>query len=167
MSETHLVELEALQVVDGSWMRRLRVDRRRENFGVAGERRLGLAIRVDDAAQFLEWAEEEERIEEEAEELTDGDLLIEDQVQHQQQDRRADEVDGGPLHEAETADVADFLELELQDLAGRRVESVDLLLGKTEALHQLDVAQGFGGCARKRGCLGDDDFLDRLDAPAE
>src|SRR5262249_7089300 len=108
-------------------MRGLRVDRGRENLGVCRERCFGLAIRIDDRAQLLEWAEEEEGIEEQAEELTDRDLLIEDQIQHQQQDRRADEVDGGALHEAQTADITHLLELELQDFPGRGIEAVDLL----------------------------------------
>ena len=81
--------------------------------------------------------------------------------------RRADEVHARALHEAQAADVAHLLELELENLVGRRVEPDDLLLGEAEALHQLDVAQRLGGRAGQRGRLGDDDLLNRLDAAAE
>ena len=86
------------------------------------ERRFGLAIDVDDVPELLQRAEDEERVDEQREELSDRDLLVEDQVEHEEQDRRAHEVDARALDEAQAADVADLLELELEDLVGRRVE---------------------------------------------
>ena len=89
--------------------------------------------------------------------------LSEDQVQHQEQDRRAQEVDGRALDEAEGAEVAHLLELELEDLVRRRVEAIDLLIREPEALHELDVAERFRRRAGERGRLRDDDLLHRLD----
>ena len=54
--------------------------------------------------------------------------LREDQVEHQEHDAGAQEVDRRALDEAEAAQVAHLLQLELQDLVGGRVQPGDLLL---------------------------------------
>ena len=43
------------------------------------------------------------------------------------------------LNEAQAADVLDLLELELEDLLRRRIETHHFLIGEAKALHQLDV----------------------------
>ena len=117
--------------------------------------------------EFLQRAEDEERVDEQREELADRDRPRVDQVQHQEHDAGAQEVDGRALHEAEAADVPHLLQLELEDLVGRRVEARDLLLRQAEALDQLDIAQRLGGRARQRRRLRDDHLLDRLDLAAQ
>ena len=131
------------------------------------QRHLRLAVDVDDVPELLQRAEDEERVDEEREELPDRDRLRVDQVEHQEHDARAQRVDDRALDEAEAADVADLLQLELQDLVGGAVEARDFLRRQAQALHQLDVPQRFGRRARQRRRLGDDRLLDHLDLLAE
>src|SRR5688572_32505316 len=60
-----------------------------------------------------------------------------------------------------------FRSLELQDLLGGSVQAHDFLVSEPEALHELDVAQGFrrraGECCRLR----DNHLLNCLDAAAQ
>src|ERR1051325_10242459 len=167
MHERDAVEVEHLKVVHGDRILRLGIDRRVENRLIRRERRLGLSVDVDDVAQLLERTENEERVDQQREELADGDLLVEDQVEHEEQNRRADQIDARPLDEAQTSDVANLLQLQLEDLLGRRVQPADLLFGEAEALDQLDVAQGLRGSAGESGRFGHDDLLNDLDAPAQ
>src|SRR6185437_2609621 len=120
-----------------------------------------------DVPQFLQGSEYEERVDEQREELADGYLLCKDEVQHQEQDRRSQQIHARSLNEAETAEIAHLLQLELEDLLGRRIEARNLLLRETEALDQLDVPKRFSRCARERGRLGDDHFLHALDSTAQ
>src|SRR5438093_12489448 len=106
-------------------------------------------------------------VNEQRKELADGDGARVNQVQHQEHDARAQEIHRGALNEAEAPHVANLLQLQLQDLAGRAVEAVDFLLGETEALHELDVAERFGRGSGQRGRFSDDRFLNLLDAPAQ
>ena len=125
------------------------------------QRHLGLAVDVDDVPELLQRAEDEERVDEEREELADRDRLHVDQVEHQEHDARAQRVDHGALDEAEAPDVADLLQLQLQDLVGGAVEPRDLLRRQPQALHQLDVPQRLGRRPGQRRRLGDDRLLDR------
>ena len=120
------------------------------------QRHFRLAVDVDHVAEFLQRSEDEERIDEQGKELPDRDALREDQVEHQEQDRGPQQVDAGALHEAQAAQVAHLLQFQLEDLGGGGVEAGDLLLRQAQALHQFDVAQGFGGGAGQRGGLADD-----------
>ena len=95
------------------------------------------------------------------------DTLREDQVQHQEENRRSKEIDGRSLNEAETAKVLHFFQLELKDLLGCPVQPVDLLLGEPETLNQLYVPQRFRGRASQCRCFRDDRLLNHLDLPAQ
>ena len=150
-----------------SRIRRLRLLGNLQNLFVDVERRFGLAVDVDDVAELLQRAEDEERVDEQREELADGDLAREDQVEHQEHDAGAQEVHRRALDEAQAAQVADLLQLELQDLARGGVQPVDLLLCEAQALHELDVAQRLGRRPGERRRLGDDHLLNLLDPPAQ
>ena len=88
---------------------------------------LGLAIDVDDVAELLQRAEDEERVDEEREELPHRDRPRIDQIEHQEHDARAQQVHRRALDEAEAPDVAHLLQLELEDACGGAVEPRDLL----------------------------------------
>src|SRR5687768_5056458 len=167
MGEGDAIELEYAQIIDRNGRCRLGIGRCAQDLLEVRERRLRLPIDVDHVSHLLQRPEDEERIDEEREELPDGDLLREDQVEHQQQDHRAHEVDGRALHEAEAADVAHLPQLELEDLLRRRGEPGDFLVGEPEALHELDVAQRFRRRTRQRGGFGNDLLLEHLDLAAE
>ena len=81
--------------------------------------------------------------------------------------RGPQQVDERALDEAQAAQVADLLQLQLQNLRGGGVQPVDLLLRQAEALHQFDVAQRFGGRPGQRRGLFDDGLLHRLDLAAQ
>src|ERR1700722_8655028 len=138
-----------------------------ENFFEVFERSLRFAIRIDHVAQFLQRAKDEERIDEQREELPDGDALREDQVQHQEHDGGAQQVDAGALYETQTAQVAHLFEFELEDLVGGAIQPVDLLLRQAQAFHQFNIAQRFGGGARQGGRLADDALLDNFNLAAQ
>ncbi len=93
--------------------------------------------------------------------------MREDQVKHQEKDRRPQEIYECPLYEAEASEISDLLELELEDLVCCRVEPDYLLLRQTQTLYKLDIAERFGRRSSECGGLGDDHLLDRLDAPAQ
>ena len=145
----------------------LRLERRVEDLLEPLQRRLGLAVDVDDVAQLLQRAEDEERVDEQREELPHRDRLRVDQVEHQEHDARPERVHGSALDEAEAPQVADLLQLEREDPVGRRVQPRHLLRRQPQALHQLDVPQRLRRRARQRRRLGDDRLLDLLDAAAE
>ena len=66
--------------------------------------------------------------------------LREDQVQHQKQNAGAQEVDASALQKAKAADIADFLEFQLENLAGCGVEAVDFLIRQAEGFNEFDIA---------------------------
>src|SRR5260370_41268095 len=82
------------------------------------QRHLRLAIDVDHVAQFLQRSEDEKRIDEQREELPDGDALREDQVEHEEQDRGTQQADAAALYETQAAQVPHLLQLQLEDLGG-------------------------------------------------
>jgi hypothetical protein len=131
------------------------------------QRHLRLAVEADHGAHLLQRPEDEERVDPQGEELTHRDLLREDQVQHQEEDARAQRVDRRALDEAQAAQVAYLLQLQAQDLLRRAVQAAHLLLGQPHALDQLDVPERFRGGAGQGGRLGHDDLLDGLDAAGE
>ena len=112
------------------------------------QRSFRFAVSIDHVSQFLQRSENEERIDEQRKELPHRDALREDQVEHQEQDGSPQEIDERALDEAQAAQIAHLLQLQLQDLRGGRVQAIDFLLREPEALHQLDVAQGFRGRSR-------------------
>ena len=71
-------------------------------------------------------------------------LLRKYQVQHQEQDAGAQRIDGGSLDEAEAPKIPDLLEFQLEDLARRAVQALDLLLRQTEALDEFNITQRLG-----------------------
>src|ERR1017187_4632570 len=131
------------------------------------QRHLRLAIDVDHVAQFLQRPENEKRIDEQRKELPYSDALREDQVEHEEQDRGAQQVNAGALYEAQAAQVAHLLQFQLENLGGGGVETLDLLPRQAQALHQLDIAQRFGGGASQRGGLAHDVLLHFLDLAAQ
>src|SRR5712664_2713924 len=85
------------------------------------ERRLRLAVHVDNITQFLQRAENEKRIDEERKELADRDSLRIDQVEHQKQNRGPEKIDEASLNETYTAKIADLFEFQFEDLVGSRI----------------------------------------------
>src|SRR5471030_2903706 len=147
-----LVKFQRFQKVDGHRILRTRFRLQLQDVFEVLERSLRLAVDVDHVAQFLERAEDEERINPQRKELADGDALRKDQVQHQEENGCPQQVDAGALHEAQAAQVADFLQLQFEDLGGGGIEARDFLLRQAQALHQFDVAQRFrGGAGQGRG----------------
>src|ERR1035437_10209059 len=134
--------------------------RRQAQYGLEVlQRYLGLSVDVDYVAQFLQRPEDEERIDEQRKELSHRDALRENQVEHEEQDGGAQQVDAGALYEAQAAQVAQLLQFQFEDLGGGGIEARDLLLRQAQALHQLDIAQGFRGGAGQRGGLAHDVLL--------
>src|SRR5262249_23531019 len=141
--ERDVVELELRQVVHRDGARGLRVDRYVENFLIGRERCFRLAVDVDDVAELLQRSKDEEGVDQERKELPDRDLLVEDQVEHQEQNRGPNEVDARSLDEAQRPDVADLSQLELENLVRRRIQPLHFLIGQSEAFDELDVSQRF------------------------
>src|SRR5215203_1601876 len=139
MCEAHIAKLEIVQVFDRYGIFGLRIPGNRENRAEVLERYLRLTIGVDDVAELLKRTEDEEGVDQEREELADSDLLREDQVKHQEENRRPQQVDECPLNEAETSQVTDLFQLELEDLVGCGVEAPNFLVCETETFHKLDV----------------------------
>src|SRR6478672_1442690 len=118
MLEAYIVKHELLQPIVGYRLLRPWLRRHRENLFEVLQRYLRLAIGIDDVSQLLERTEDEKRVDKQREELSHRDPLREDEVQHQEKDRCAEQVDERSLNETEAAQVADLLELELQDFRG-------------------------------------------------
>ncbi len=167
MLEGDAIERERAQVFQRQRAGRLRLLRHRQNFLEDVQRGLCFPVHVDDVAELLQRAEDEERIDPEREELAHGDGAHVNEVQHHEQDARAQKVDDRSLDEAERPQVLHFLQLELQDFPGSGVQPLDFLLPKPQALHQLDVSQRLCRRARERGGFRHDHLLNRLDALAE
>src|SRR5207248_3191675 len=102
----------------GNRVLRTRFGRQAQDVFEVLQRGFRLPVDVDYVAQFLQRAEDEKRINEQREELAHTDALREDQVQHQEQNRCPQQVDAGALHEAQAAQVAHLLQLQLEDLGG-------------------------------------------------
>src|SRR5712675_1678547 len=109
MHEADVFELEILDVAYRHWRYRLGILRCLENLPEVRERDLRFPVDVDDVPQLLHRPEDEERIEQQREELADRDLLGENQIQHHEQNARAQQVDRRSLNEAQAADVFDLL----------------------------------------------------------
>src|SRR5688572_12590617 len=132
MLKRHASEIERAQILERQRADGLRLSRNIEDALVHFHRRLGLAIDVDDVAKLLQRSEDEEGIDPQRKELPDGDVAAENQVQHQEKNARAKEVHAGALNEAEASQVFHFLQLQLQNLAGRGVQTLDFLLSQPE-----------------------------------
>src|SRR6266487_1295303 len=132
MLKAHALETERAQIAE--WHRRhgLRLHRNAEDVLEHVQRGFGLTIDVDDVPQLLKRSENEERVDEQREELSDGDRAREDQVQHQEHDARAKKIHQRSLNEAETSQVTNLLQLQRQDLRGRGIEPLDFLLPEPE-----------------------------------
>src|SRR5262249_55726412 len=102
-----------------------------------------LAVNVNDVAELLERPENEEGIDPQRKELPERDLLRVNEIQHESQNRRPEEVDRSALDKAEAPEIADFLQLELQDFLGCRVESPGFLLREAQALDEFDIPERF------------------------
>src|SRR6185312_3430716 len=167
MLEGYVIERETGERADLHGMRRTRVGRYCEYRFEIRHRRFGLAVGIDDVPQLLQRSEYEERVDEQREELADGYLLCEDEVQHQEQDGRSQQIHTRSLNEAEAAEIAHLLQLELEDLLGRRIQARNLLLRETEALDQRDFPHRFRRRAGERRRLRDDHLLHALDSTAQ
>src|SRR2546425_12885053 len=126
--KAHVLEAERSQLGQRPRVLRPRLSGDTEDVFVRVQRRFGLAIDVDDIPQLLERPEDEEGVDEEREELPHRNRARVDQIEHQGHDARAEEIHQRALDEAETPQVADLPQLEVQDLGGRAVETRDLLL---------------------------------------
>src|ERR1019366_9138040 len=104
--ETDVVEAQPVEEIHRHGMQRTRLRRQAQNGLEVVQRYLGLAINVDHVAQFLQRSEDEERIDEQRKELPHGDALREDQVEHEEEDGSAQQVDASALYEAQAAQVA-------------------------------------------------------------
>src|SRR5262245_53592507 len=133
MLERHVLESKRGQIRESNRLRRTRLLGDLQNILEDAERGLGLAINVDDVAEFLQRTEDEKRINEQREELANSDRTSIDQVQHQEHDAGPEKVHGSSLDEAEAPDVSHFLELEVQDLVRRAVQTPDLLRPQAQA----------------------------------
>src|SRR6185437_8858955 len=131
------------------------------------QRSLRLPIGEDDITQLLQGAENEEGIEDHGHHFSCGKPVSEYQVQQDEQDTLAKEIDEGALYEAERADALHFSQLESQYLESVLIKALYFLICQTETLHQLDISQRFRGAAGQRIGLGRNGALDTLDLPAE
>src|SRR5439155_24328937 len=165
--ERDIVEAKRLERLHSHRMLRARLRRQPQDRVEILKRDLCFPVDVDHIPELLQRTEYEERVYEQRKELADADSLGEDEIQHQEQDRRPQQVDAGALYEAQTAQVAHFLQLQLEDLGRGRVEPCDLLLGQTQTFNELDVAQRLGGRPGERGCLPDDVLLHLFDLAAQ
>src|SRR5262249_32778310 len=111
-----------------------------ENTFEVVQRYFGLPIDVDDVSDFLQRAEDKERINPAREELSDRNLTRENQIKHQAQDRRAHRVDACTLDKAQTTQILHLLEFQFQDLPCCAVQATDLLLRQAKTLYKLNVA---------------------------
>src|SRR6185436_2152514 len=109
MLKRHLLERQRRQIVQRQRIHGLRFLRNLQNAFVHVERRLGLPIDVDDVSELLKGTEDEEGIDPQREKLANRDRAREDQIEHQEQDARAEEVHGGALNETEAAQVFHLL----------------------------------------------------------
>src|ERR1700738_4870174 len=141
VNEPYVLELQILDLRQWNWSGGSWILRRLEKLSEVDQRDFCLPKHVDDVAELLHWAKDEKRVEQEREELADRDLLGEDQVKHHEENRSAQEINGRSLYEAQASDVLHFLELEIEDLLGSRVQPHHFLIGESETLHQLDVPQ--------------------------
>src|ERR1019366_2618964 len=96
-------------------MFRLRLHGQLQEFFKIGKRGFCFTIYIDHIAKFLQWSKDEEGINEKREELAHTNALRKDQVEHQEEDRSAQQVNASPLDKAQAAQVADFLQLEFED----------------------------------------------------
>src|SRR5579862_2254136 len=100
MLKRYMVERQCLESAELHRIRRLCFLRRVEDIFEILQRDFRLAVNVDDISKFLQRPENKERVNEEREELSDGDLLRENQIQHQEHDACPQEVHGRSLHKA-------------------------------------------------------------------
>ena len=59
--------------------------------------------------------------------MADRDALRKNQVEHQEKDARAQQIHNRSLNKAQAAEITDFLELELENLPGSAIETIDFL----------------------------------------
>src|ERR1035438_1951667 len=123
MLKADAFELERHEFVNRFGIGGLGVARGIENVLEIIQRDFSFAIDVDHVSEFLQGAEDEEGINPEGKELADGDLLAEDQVEHQEQNTAAQRVDGCALDETQTAQILYLLEFELKDFSRYPVET--------------------------------------------
>src|SRR5205823_875573 len=144
-----------------------RLSRSIQNVREILQRYFSLAINVDDVPEFLQRAKNKERINKQGKELSHRDRPGEDEVHHQEHDSGAQRVHRRSLDETQTAQVLHLLQFELQNLVGRAVQPVNLLLGQTKALDQFDVPQGLRRCTGEGRRFRNNDFLNFLDLAAQ
>src|SRR5687768_15092220 len=164
MSEADISKLKRLKIRQRNRILRLRILGNREDGAKVLQRDLSLPVSVDDVAELLQRAEDEERVNEQREELTDGDLLREDQIQHEEKNARPQQVHECSLNEAETPQVPHLLQLQLKDFVCGRVETQNFLIRESQTLHQLDIAERLGRRSCQRGRLCNYLPLNHLDA---
>ena len=167
MLKDNVFELDPAQTRQANRTLRPRLLRCIQNVLKVLQRDFCLSIDVNDVADFLQRSEDKEGINPQREKLAHGDLTRKNQIQHETQNRHAHRINRCSLDKAEAAQILHFIQLEIEDLAGRAVQTFDFLLGKPETLHQFDVSQGL--CSRTcKGCrFGDNHLLNFFDFAAE
>src|SRR6267143_4624524 len=141
VDEPNILELQILDFRQGNRGGRSGILRRLQDLPEVDQRDFCLPEHVDDVAELLHGAKDEKRVEQERKELADRDLLGEDQVKHHEENRSAQQIDRRPLYEAQAPDVLHLLQLEIEDFLGSRVQPHHFLIGESQTLHQLDVAE--------------------------
>src|SRR5262249_23401218 len=121
MLEHNIVELHRADARHFNRVSRPRLFWHFENTFEVIQRYFCLPIDVDHVSNFLQRAEDKERINPAGEELSDGNLTRENQIQHETEDRCPHGVDACTLDKAQTAQILDLLQFQFQDLARRAV----------------------------------------------
>src|ERR1035441_6733638 len=134
MLKSDIFELQGHQLVERFGIGRVGVARGGEDLLKILQRDFGLAIDVDDVAQFLQWSEDVERINHQRKELPNRDLLPEDQIEHQEKDAGAQRVHRRSLNEAQAAQVLHLLQFKPENLFRGPVQAKHFLLSQPEAI---------------------------------
>src|SRR4029079_10911822 len=122
------VKFQSLQLLHRHRRIRARLRRQIQNRLEVQQRNLRLAINIDHVSQFLQRPKNKERVDEQREELPHSDPLRKNQIQHQKQNGSPQQIHAAPLDETQTAQIANLLQLQLENLRGSRVQPRDLLL---------------------------------------
>ena len=111
MFKSNVGELQSQQIFYGHRVLRLGIARRFHNVLEILQRDFGLAVGSDNRSQLLQRRKDKERIEHQREVLPDRDLVPEDEVKHQEQQRGSQGVHDGSLNETQAAQVANLSQL--------------------------------------------------------
>src|ERR1041385_2296991 len=126
MPEAHMLKRQRCERGDGDRIGRPGFFWSIQNILEILEGGLGLTVHVDHIPQFLQRSEDKEGVDPEGEKLPEGDLLGENQIEHQAEDARPEKVDRRSLDKAQAPEITDLLQFQLQDLLCRDRKSTRL-----------------------------------------